>query len=315
MTMRVLGMTMVAAALAVACGGGGGGSDPGTPAAATVQGVVATGAPIAGARVEVLCAAGSPAAVTADAAGRYSVAAAGITFPCVAVAGEGTVRGAASGDVLHAVVLGAGTANITSLTSLQLAYLLRRDLAAWLAAARADRGVLASALGAQKLADALATLKAQLAALPTPLSLPEGFDPVRTACSADGADGADKLLDALLAALAAGGGSLADAQVQAAAALPLVERTPATLALTKIGGFTHTGGVASAEITAYDPLSKRPSPTRRRRRRSRRSRLPPSAAAWAGPTAWRCTAAWWRWRSRRARRRATASSPCCAPRT
>lgn len=35
------------------------------------------------------------------------------------------------------------------------------------------------------------------------------------------------------------------------------EPTPTTLALRKIGGFTHTGGAASAEITAYDAASKR----------------------------------------------------------
>lgn len=37
----------------------------------------------------------------------------------------------------------------------------------------------------------------------------------------------------------------------------LIEPTPASLSLSKIGGFTHSGGLSSAEITAYDPLSKR----------------------------------------------------------
>ena len=37
----------------------------------------------------------------------------------------------------------------------------------------------------------------------------------------------------------------------------VVEPTPVSLALTKIGGFAHSGGLSSAEITAYDPLSKR----------------------------------------------------------
>ena len=36
-----------------------------------------------------------------------------------------------------------------------------------------------------------------------------------------------------------------------------VERTPVSLAMAKIGGFAHSGGASSAEITAYDPLSKR----------------------------------------------------------
>ncbi len=39
--------------------------------------------------------------------------------------------------------------------------------------------------------------------------------------------------------------------------LPVVEATPAGLTLEKIGGFAHAGGASSAEITAYDPLTKR----------------------------------------------------------
>lgn len=38
---------------------------------------------------------------------------------------------------------------------------------------------------------------------------------------------------------------------------PAAEATPASLTLEKIGGYTHTGGEASAEITAHDPLSQR----------------------------------------------------------
>jgi hypothetical protein len=40
-------------------------------------------------------------------------------------------------------------------------------------------------------------------------------------------------------------------------ATPVVEATPVGLTLEKIGGFAHSGGASSAEITAYDPLSKR----------------------------------------------------------
>ncbi|MEN3113420.1 choice-of-anchor I family protein [Uliginosibacterium paludis] len=35
------------------------------------------------------------------------------------------------------------------------------------------------------------------------------------------------------------------------------EATPVSLSLAKIGGYTHSGGASSAEITAFDPLSKR----------------------------------------------------------
>lgn len=38
---------------------------------------------------------------------------------------------------------------------------------------------------------------------------------------------------------------------------PAVEATPASLTLEKIGGYAHAGGASSAEITAYDPLTKR----------------------------------------------------------
>ncbi|MDO6387479.1 choice-of-anchor I family protein [Uliginosibacterium sp. 31-12] len=36
-----------------------------------------------------------------------------------------------------------------------------------------------------------------------------------------------------------------------------VEATPISLSLVKIGGYTHSGGASSAEITAFDPASKR----------------------------------------------------------
>jgi DNA-binding beta-propeller fold protein YncE len=58
----------------------------------------------------------------------------------------------------------------------------------------------------------------------------------------------------MCAALAAcGGGSDSPAPAPG----PVVEATPASLTLQKIGGYTHAGGLSSAEITAYDPLSKR----------------------------------------------------------
>ena len=60
----------------------------------------------------------------------------------------------------------------------------------------------------------------------------------------------------MTAALAAcGGGS--DAPTPPAPTTPVVEATPAGLTLEKIGGYAHAGGASSAEITAYDPLTKR----------------------------------------------------------
>ncbi len=63
---------------------------------------------------------------------------------------------------------------------------------------------------------------------------------------------ASLLMTAVLAAC--GGGSDAPAPTTPT---PTVEATPVGLALEKIGGYTHAGGLSSAEITAYDPLSKR----------------------------------------------------------
>ena len=60
------------------------------------------------------------------------------------------------------------------------------------------------------------------------------------------------------AVLAACGGSDEPAPVTTPTVpAPTVEATPAGLTLEKVGGFAHSGGASSAEITAYDPLSKR----------------------------------------------------------
>ena len=58
---------------------------------------------------------------------------------------------------------------------------------------------------------------------------------------------ASLLVSALLSACGGGGGDVAAP----------VEPTPVSLTMAKIGGFAHSGGLSSAEITAYDPLSKR----------------------------------------------------------
>lgn len=54
------------------------------------------------------------------------------------------------------------------------------------------------------------------------------------------------LMSAVLVACGGGDGAVATP-----------ESTPVSLTLEKIGGYAHAGGLSSAEITAYDPLSKR----------------------------------------------------------
>ncbi|MET0310590.1 MAG: choice-of-anchor I family protein [Burkholderiaceae bacterium] len=261
---RALGLAVFGTALLAACGGSddapatGGTLPPGgeTPAA-VVSGVAAVGAPLAGARVEFTCVAGTPASVTTSPNGAFEVSGSGITFPCVAIATGGTVGGASSSQALYAAVTGTGTNNVTTLTTLQLAYAAGRDLAAWVADMKAAPAQLTGALTSARLSAALSTLKANLGLLPTAVTLPAGFDPSKTAFAANGTDPGDKALDQLKASLAQGGASIDDAVAQAAAAMTLTERTPATFTMEKIGGFQHAGGASSAEIVVYDPLSKR----------------------------------------------------------
>lgn len=121
------------ALLLVACGGGGGGTavtptpEPSPEAALSISGTAATGAAISNRPVSVKCAKGANT-VTTNAAGRYTVAVAGGTLPCLVKVT------AADSSTLHSVVTGAGNtavANITPVTQLIVANLSGRDPAAF----------------------------------------------------------------------------------------------------------------------------------------------------------------------------------------
>ncbi len=247
------------------CGGGDDAPAASTPspvpAAPTlaVQGVAAVGAPVVGAQVVFQCAAGTPAASVTGADGSFKVPAEGVGFPCAVKVTGGTVgsaAGVANTQAYYSVAMGAGTANATPLSTLLVALATGGDPALWFSKAQAAPGSLATVTSGT-LATALTRLKSLLAGLPSPVTLPAGFDPVTTAFAAVTTDSTDKLLEQFKTALATGGASLGEAIDQAVANLPLVEATPAGLTLEKIGGFQHAGGASSAEITAYDPLSKR----------------------------------------------------------
>lgn len=121
-------------ALVAACGGGGGASTPAAPppaAALQLSGSAATGAPMAGAAISVVCASGS-ATATADGNGAYAVSIVGGTLPCVltATSSDGATE-------LHSIAAGSGdaatTANITPLSELLVARLAGGDPKAYVA--------------------------------------------------------------------------------------------------------------------------------------------------------------------------------------
>lgn len=247
-----LSLLSVLPALLVACGGGS------APVAPSVSGVAAVGAPLVGANVDFACNAGAPAPTLTNASGQFSVPSGSITFPCIARASGGTrgSGGAANSEVLYSVALGSGTANITPLTTLLVGALAGQPLDTWFAGLKAAPAGLAAVTPAA-VQTALTQVNTLLAGLPSPVSLPAGVHPVSSTFVATTSNAIDQLIEQAVATLTANTVTLADAAAQAAANQPLVEPTPHSIALEKIGGFTHSGGVAAAEVTAYDPLSKR----------------------------------------------------------
>lgn len=115
--MRNLLMPCVLVLLVASCGGGGGGGGNG-PRAITVSGTAALGAPLSNAGVEVKCREGS-ATGTTDAAGKFEIGVAAAQAPCLLMAkGQGI-------DLVSVLAANGGTANITSLTHLLTAQLMR----------------------------------------------------------------------------------------------------------------------------------------------------------------------------------------------
>jgi hypothetical protein len=223
---RRAAVSAVAAALAACGGGGGSGSDAPPAAELTVSGTAATGAAVAAAVVELKCAAGAGSGTTGS-DGTFSVTISGGALPCVLrVAGPG-------GLVLHSVAYGSGTAvrsNLTPATELIVARLAGVDPAAFYAAFDPAR-ISAAAVG-----DAQAAIKAILLAAGVDFSalgdLIAAALVART--GAAGGDAYDQALDALAAALAASGNTLAgltSAAIDSAGAAQSVASLPAELLL------------------------------------------------------------------------------------
>ncbi len=196
----VLSAVALAAILTVAgCGGGSGDSTlvvP-TPAATTLTGVAAVGAPMAGAAVTVIDSDNSTADATTTAAanGSYSVDVSSLKAPFII-----KVVGQVDGDPVTLVALVpavsanvANTANITPLTHAVASLLAPGgDPLALLSVA-----ALAANLTPQKLADAVALLVNTLKSDPAiAAALGSDFDPLRTSFSANG-NGIDAVIDKL----------------------------------------------------------------------------------------------------------------------
>lgn len=258
--LRVAAAVGISGLALLGCGDGDDTPAAGAPAPvapmASIAGVAAVGQPLAAAMISFQCVAGTPAGTTAGADGSFSAPSAGVTFPCAIRASGGTAGGVTNTQAYYSVALAPGTANATPLSSLLVAIAAGGEPANWFDRAATSPATLSSFTSAS-LTAALDRLKALLAGLPTPVTLPADFSPVTTAFAAVTTDSVDQLLEKFRTTLAAGGANYAEAVDQAVANQPLVERTPTSLTMEKIGGYTHSGGLSSAEITAYDPLSKR----------------------------------------------------------
>ncbi len=181
------------AAIIAGCGGSGQSTTPPVPvtpvpppALTTLEGIVASGAPLLNAVVTVKDAGGVMRTARAAADGNYSgLSVAGLSAP-FRLEACGLVDG--NTGCFYAVVAGAGTANITPLTHATVALALNAEPATMFAASGAADAPSAAALAAQQ-----AKLKAVLADVLTKSGL-QNIDFATTPFQAD-RSGMDKVLD------------------------------------------------------------------------------------------------------------------------
>ncbi len=186
-TRRLALVTPLTALALAACGGG----DDAPNATGLLAGTAATGAPIAGGKVEVACASGAPLSATTSATGTFEVALQGQTLPCKLKVSGGNL---AAGVAYHSVALQPGTVNLTPLTDLVVARLHGGAPTAWFSAI--------SAADFQKLTtDAVNTALGAITSglgLTTPLG---GKNPMTAGFEAKTTDPLDKVLEALKTAV------------------------------------------------------------------------------------------------------------------
>lgn len=212
----VLAATSAACLLLAACGGGN--STDTTPAAASLQGLAATGAALANASVMAKCASGAPLVGTTAADGSFTLSLnGGQTTPCML-----QVVGGTPSVTLHGFATEAGRVNITPLTDLVVTKALGISPATAFASYDvAKGGVIKTGLEAAKL-----YVSTQVLALTGKNPL---LDLLVGAFKVGDVD--DKILDSLAAVTAAAGKTLADLRVgaaQGAALKPIVQVVPPT---------------------------------------------------------------------------------------
>jgi len=161
-------------------------SDDDTPAASTLGGTAATGAPIVGGTVNVKCAGGSTLSDVTDSAGIWRVTLSGQTLPCAVEVSGGNLVG---GQTYYSVALQPGTVNITPLTDLIVANLAGQAPGVWFGGLNANAfqqitgGAVNAALGNLRTALGLAAL--------------DDIDPLTASFDAEPGDPLDNVLEAM----------------------------------------------------------------------------------------------------------------------
>ncbi len=163
--------------------------DNSTPAADTLGGTAATGAPIVGGTVNVKCAGGSSLSDITDSSGVWQVTLSGQTLPCAVEVSGGNLVG---GQTYYSVALQPGTVNITPLTDLIVANLAGQAPGVWFGGLNANAyqlitsGAVNTALGNLRTALGLAAL--------------DDIDPLTASFDAQPGDPLDNVLEAMQSA-------------------------------------------------------------------------------------------------------------------
>lgn len=207
----------------------------------TLQGTAATGAPIVGGTVEVVCRTGAALSATTSDIGAWSVTLTDQTLPCKVKVSGGQINGAANAEAYHSVAAEVGTVNITPLTDLAVAQLAQEDPATWFGRRAATDF---STIDAAKVATAVKAVVDSLGLA----SYLGSDDPLKTAFTAkvQATDKIDKALEALKAA-GAHGTVLTAAKSQDFSSLATSFKTLVLAALPADTGNPAAGGGGGAD--------------------------------------------------------------------